>query len=261
MLVEERKEQICDLLNTKKAVRVSELSRRFNVSETTIRHDLDELQDEKKIRRTHGGAVALYPAGRKYVISDLAVKNEAEKKMIAERAYEFIEDNDAVLFDGSSTVLELCKIIAEGNRKDLIIVTNAFSVVTVLNNKKDIRIFHVGGEVRYPINSSVGKIAEETVSGMRVDKVFLGVNGIDTDYGYSITDLDEASVKQKMLRSAKQSFVLADHTKFGASCMAKVADFSGEIDFLITDARMPDFSYDPYEEAVNLIFAVEKSKI
>lgn len=259
MLAEERKEKICNLLNNKKVVRVSELSKRFNVSETTIRHDLDELQDEKKIRRTHGGAVALYPAGIEYVISDLAIENIEAKKMIARKAYDYIEDNDALLFDGSSTVLELCKLIAKGDKKNLIIVTNAFSVVSIMANKKDVRVYHLGGEVKYPINSSLGKITEETISQMRVDKVFLGVNGIDSSYGYSITDMEEAAVKQNMIKSAKQSFVLADHSKFGASCMAKVAEFTDTIDFLITDIMMDDFCYDLYQEAVHLIFCNEKN--
>lgn len=253
MLAEERKNLICDIVNKKKAIKVSELSEMFEITEATVRRDLDELQQEKKIRRTHGGAVALYPAGIGYLISELADIRIEEKRKIAKRAYNFIDDYDALLFDGSSTVLELCKLIAEGDKKGITVVTNAFSVVTVLAKKSDITVIHVGGAVRYVINSSIGKIAEKIIRDIRVDKTFLGVNGIDIEFGYSIPNLDEAALKREMIKSAKQVFILADYTKFGNTYLAKIADFTGEVDFLITDESIENFNYLPYKESVNLI--------
>ena len=82
MLAEERKNFICNIINEKKAVRVSELSKELQITEATVRRDLDELQNEKKIRRTHGGAVALYPAGINYVISELSVERIEEKRLM-----------------------------------------------------------------------------------------------------------------------------------------------------------------------------------
>ncbi|MEF9942422.1 MAG: DeoR/GlpR family DNA-binding transcription regulator [Lachnospiraceae bacterium] len=253
MLAEERQNLICDLVNKKKAVRVSELSKRLDITEATVRRDLDELQQEKKIRRTHGGAVALYPAGINYVIRELAVEHIEEKRIVAKKAYEYIDDMDTLLFDGSSTVLELCKLIAEGDKKGITVVTNAFSVVNILAKRKHISVLHVGGEVHYDLDSSLGKVAENTIGNIRVDKTFLGVNGIDDDYGYSITNLEEAALKQSMIKSAKQVFVLADHTKFGATYLAKIADFEGTIDYLITDQKIQDIEYASYEENVNLV--------
>ena len=179
MLAEERKKVICEIVNRKKAVRVSELSKRLNITEATVRRDLDELQNEKKLRRTHGGAVALYPAGIEYVISELAVEHIEEKRRIARKAYEFIDDHDAVLFDGASTVLELSRLLAAGDKKGIIVLTNALSVVNVLATKKDITVIHLGGEVKYHLNSTVGKMTEERIRDVRVDKTFLGINGVD----------------------------------------------------------------------------------
>lgn len=257
MLAEERKKIICDIVNRKKAVRVADLSRRLSITEATVRRDLDELQNEKKLRRTHGGAVALYPAGGEYVISELAVEHVEEKRRIAKKAYEYIDDDDAILFDGASTVLELCRLLAEGDKKGVVVLTNALSVVNVLSGKKDITVIHIGGEVKYHLNSTVGKIAERAIRDVRVDKTFLGVNGIDLDYGYSITNLDEAAVKKEMIRSAKQTFVLADYSKFGSTYLAKIADVEGQIDFLITDSHAEDFDYSQMEEKVHIIYADE----
>lgn len=258
MLAEERKNLICDIINKKKAVRVSELSKRLDITEATVRRDLDELQSERKIRRTHGGAVALYPAGNNFVIRELAVECIEEKKKIAQKAYEYVDDMDTILFDGSSTVLELCKLIADGEKNGITIVTNAFSAVNILAKRKNISVIHVGGEVYYHLDSSLGKFAENTIKNIRVDKTFLGTNGINEQFGYSITNFAEAAVKQQMIKSAKQVFVLADHTKFGATYLAKIANFSGEVDFLITDQRLADSDYSAYEENVNFIVAGEE---
>jgi len=255
MLAEERQKVICEMVNKKKAVRVSDLSKQLNITEATVRRDLDELQNEKKLRRTHGGAVALYPAGNEYVISELAVENIEEKRRIAQKAYEFIDDYDALMFDGSSTVLELSRALAAGQRKGIIVVTNALSVASVLAVKKDISVIQIGGEVRYHINSTVGKIAERTLRDMRVDKTFIGINGIDVEFGYSITNFDEAAVKKEMLYNAKQSFVLADSSKFGKSFLAKVAEPEGQIDYVITDVKNEDYDYDRMEETVHMVYA------
>lgn len=258
MLAEERKKIICDIVNKKKAVRVSDLSKRLNITEATVRRDLDELQSEKKLRRTHGGAVALYPAGIDYVISELAVEHIEEKREIAKKAYEFIDDYDSILMDGASTVLELSKLLASGSKKDIIVLTNALSVVNVLSIKKDITVMHVGGEVRYNLNSTVGKMAERMIRDLRVDKTFLGVNGIDLEYGYSITNFDEAALKREMIKSAKQTFVLADHSKFGATYLAKIAEAVGEVDFLVTDERIEEFDYAQMAEYVHLVVAKDE---
>lgn len=258
MLAEERKKIICEVVNKKKAVRVSELSKRLSITEATVRRDLDELQNEKKLRRTHGGAVALYPAGLPFVISELAVENIEAKRKIAQKAYEHIDDYDTILVDGSSTVLELSKLLAAGEKKGVIVLTNALSVVNTLSMKKDITVINIGGEVRYNINSTVGEMAVSAIRNLRVDKTFLGVNGIDLEYGFSITNFDEAALKKEMIKSAKQSFVLADHSKFGATYLAKVAEIVGDVDFLITEEKIEDFDYQELEEHLYLISATEE---
>lgn len=257
MLAEERKKIICEMVNKKKSVRVADLSKQLGITEATVRRDLDELQNEKKLRRTHGGALPMYPAAINYVISELAVVRIEEKQKIAGAAYNFIDDNDTIMCDGASTVLELVKLIATGDKRGITVLSNAFGLVNILKDRKDITLMHIGGEVRHHINSTVGKIAEKTIRNLRVDKTFIGINGIDLEYGYSITNFDEAGVKREMIKSAKQSFILADHSKFGDTYLAKVADSEGEVDFLITDQRAENFDYSQMEDKVQIIYAAK----
>ncbi len=258
MLAEERKKIICEIVDRKRAVRVAELSSRLDITEATIRRDLDELQKEHKLRRTHGGAVALYSAGTVGALSNLVVKNIAEKQKIARKAYEYIFDNDTILFDGSSTILELACVLGSENKKNITVLTNSINIVNILSakvNRGEIKVLQIGGQVEYSMNFTIGELAVTTIRNLRVDKTFMGVNGIDLEYGYSITNMEEAMVKKEMLHSAKQSFVLADNTKFGKSYLAKLAELDGEIDYLITDSKAEDFDYEKLEETVHIIYA------
>ncbi len=255
MLAEERKKYICDILNRKKAVRVAELSRQLGITEATVRKDLDDLQGEKKLRRTHGGAIPFYCAAVNYMMSDLLIVHIEEKQSIAKEAYKFIDDNDTVMCDGSTTVLELAKLLVKGEKKELTILTNSVNLVNLLKDCKDITLIQIGGEFRSHNNSTMGKISERTIRDLRVDKSFIGLNGVALGYGYSVTNFDDAAVKREMLKAAKQSFVLADHSKFGDSYLAKVADDEGEVDFLITDKKNETFDYVAMEDKVQIVYA------
>ena len=96
-------------------------------------------------------------------------------------------------------------------------------------------MIHTGGELSSGMNCACGTIAEQTLHQIRVDKCFLGTNGIEPTYGYSTAAFADASVKRHILDASRISFILADHTKFEKSYMAKFADYSGDIDYLITD--------------------------
>ena len=255
MLAEERKKYICDILSRKKAVRVAELSKQLGITEATVRKDLDELQGEKKLRRTHGGAIPFYSAAVNYMMSDLLIVHIEEKQSIAKEAYKFIDDNDTVMCDGSTTVLELAKLLVKDEKKGLTILTNSVNMVNLLKDCKDITLIQIGGEFRSHNNSTMGKISERTIRDLRVDKSFIGLNGVALGYGYSVTNFDDAAVKREMLKAAKQSFVLADNSKFGDSYLAKVADDEGEVDFLITDKKNETFDYVAMEDKVQIVYA------
>lgn len=253
MLAEERKREIIDLVNKNKIMKVTDLSQILSATEATIRRDLDELQDKKKIRRIHGGAISIKPSSIPFLQKDLRTFCIEEKKMIAAKAYDFIDDNDSIILDASTTVLELAKEIARGDKKNLFIITNSFYVVSVLSEKKSIHVFHTGGEVSYNMNFSVGSTAENTLRNLRTDKCFVGTNGIDPQYGFSVPTFDDCAVKRCMIQASKQKFVLADHTKFDDSYIAKFANFTGEVDYLITDLFPANIDRSVYDANVNLL--------
>ncbi len=235
MLAEERKNKIVTIVNKNKFVKVTHLSQVLNTTEATIRRDLDELEKSKRIQRVHGGAVSLRPTNAIFSDTVLSAICIEEKKLIAQKAYNFINHNDSIIFDASTTSLELIKLIAQGSKKNLTIITNSFNALPILSIKKDIQVIHIGGNVDYNMNLSTGPIPETILNNIKADKCFLGANGIDIKYGYSVPTIDDASAKKHMLESSKQNFILADHTKFGETYMHKFADFSGVIDCLITD--------------------------
>ena len=146
-------------------------------------------------------------------------------------------------------------LIAEGNKSGISILTNSFNVVSILHNKNDIKVFHTGGQVGYNMNYSTGFITEKIIRDLRVDKCFIGTNGVDPIYGYSVSTFEDASVKKCMLNASHQRFVLADHTKFGETYMCKYADFSGDVDYLITDSFPENMDREIFESSVNLVVA------
>lgn len=255
MLAEERKRAIRDLVNSHGIVTVAELSKQLNTTEATIRRDLDDLEKQLKIRRVYGGAVSIKSTSRSLSNNELSTLCLAEKKQIAQRAYDFIEENDAILLDASTTVLELTKLIAEGDKRHLSILTNSFYAVDILKQKKDISVIHLGGQVNYSMNYAVGPITESMIRDIRVEKCFIGTNGIDESYGYSVPTFEDACVKKSMLKASKQKFVLADHTKFGDAYVGKFANFTGDINYLITDLLPNNIDIEVINASVKLIIA------
>ncbi len=253
MLAEERRKKILDMLNRNTVVKVADLSRELSATEATIRRDLEELQRKKCLRRIHGGATLPSPSSKPLSRSQLMVLCQREKQMIARKAYEFIAENDAILLDSSTTVLELAKLIASGSTPNITVITNSFYAVTLLAQNRLVKVIHTGGQVTYEMEYSTGVITRNMLADVRVDKCFLGANGIDPGFGYSVPTLDDADVKKAMIAAAKQTFVLADHTKIGESFMARFADFAGPVDYLITDSLPVSIESKPYETHVTLI--------
>ena len=239
MLPEERKHVILQIINERKAARVADLSSALNITEATVRRDLDELQSEHKIRRTHGGALSIYPSAHEWNVQELVQEPQEEKRAIAAKAYEFIDDNDTLIMDNSTTVRALVGLLKTKRKKRLTVITTSFTIVSDLIGTPDYEIIHAGGSVRVNTNGTLGPIAERTLADLRADKTFLGVNGISADFGYSVPHSYEASLKMRMIRSARQTLILADHSKFDKSYLCKVAPIDG-VDYLITDRISPE---------------------
>ena len=255
MLAEERRTIILEKLALQNVVKVRDLSKELGATEVTIRHDLDELERSRQLRRVHGGAALLSEQVQKNrsARSDMTVKHQEEKMAIAQEALPMINDNDTILMDASTTVHQLGLLIGEKDYQNLTVITNSILLANALLGKKNLRIIHLGGEIDHIMGFSFGLVARNALSRIRVDKCFLGANGVDPKFGYSVPVMEDAEIKQCMLESAKQRIILADHSKFGESFMGRFAPFHGVIDYLITDEVPKWQNKSVYKENVRLI--------
>lgn len=232
MYSEERKMKILEYINKKSRASVQELSSIFDVSESTIRRDLQELEDAKLLRRTHGGAVSLQSVNFEPTFQEKEDKFRLEKEAIAARAVEFVQEGDTILLDSGTTILHLAKKLKKFSR--LTIVTNALNFAQEFQDVQGIDVVLLGGMLRKETLALVGPLAEQSLSKLRVDKAFIATNGIDGVEGLTTPNMIEAATKRKMIKTAKQVILLTDHSKVGKVAFAKFADLK-EIDKCIID--------------------------
>lgn len=238
MFMEERKAQILDYLRHMSRASVQDLSSHFNVSDSTIRRDLKELEETDSIQRTHGGAILSQTVSFEPAMREKEKNYTAEKKAIAKKAAEFIHSGDAILLDSGTTTYELVKELKTFSH--LSIVTNSIVIIQELAHIPGMDVMLLGGNLRRETSALVGPFAEQSLSMIRVDKAFIGTNGIDLEEGIITTpNLTEARIKRLMITNARQTILLADHSKIGKVNFAKVADLS-EIDVCISDHHVQD---------------------
>lgn len=235
MLLEERHQTIINLLESESSVRVADLRDRFDVSEMTIRRDLYMLERKGLLRRVHGGAVNT--RGRSYeppYLSRAALNREA-KERIGQAAANLVQDGDSITLDVGTTTLEMAHHLQSKN--NLTLVTPSLHIAYTLSQHPNIRLILTGGILRPGELSLVGNMSERTFDDFFVDKLFLGIGGIDISAGLTEFNLEDALVKKAMVNSAKEIVVLADSSKFEQIAFAYVAPI-GVIDHIVTDTSL-----------------------
>jgi DeoR family transcriptional regulator, aga operon transcriptional repressor len=234
MIAEERRAILVQKLSTIGYVEVSELASQMGVSGITLRRDLSELEDEGICVRVRGGAIRRDQGVTLELPYELKKsQNLSEKKRIGEKAAEFVEPGDTIIVDAGSTTYELA--LALLSKKRIAVVTNDLYISVKLASNPDINLICTGGTARSHVFSLQGFQAEDFISGLRVDKTFLGADAIHTDRSISNVNLDEVPLKRAMVKAAKQVFLLADSTKFEKTGFAKVCSLS-DIHIIITDS-------------------------
>lgn len=228
----ERKSKILELIKENQRVDVQALNKILQVSESTIRRDLKELEESNLLKRTHGGAIALNNVNFEPTFSEKEISNSELKKAIAEKAIEMIGEGDVILLDSGTTMLYLAKELKRFRK--LTVVTNAISIAQELQCFEGVEVIMLGGSLRKGILSLVGPFAEQILSLLHVDKAFIATNGIHAEEGLSTPNVDEASIKRKMIASAKETILLADSSKVGVVNLVKFAALS-DINLFITD--------------------------
>ncbi|ADY28621.1 DeoR family transcriptional regulator [Cellulophaga geojensis KL-A] len=228
-----RHQIILDILAREKHVEVVDLCEQLNVSAVTIRKDLRLLEEKGLLFRTHGGASLENPYINERAVGEKEKISVEEKKGIAQTASTLIDENDSIMIASGTTVQALAKFIEP--KKKLTVITSSLHVVLHLIHNKDIQILQLGGYVRHSSASVIGNYAVQILDNISCSKFFLGVDGIDLEYGLSTSSLEEAQLNKKMLGAAQKIIVLADSSKFGKKSFAKICNLD-QIDEIITDS-------------------------
>lgn len=238
MLVAERYEKIVRLVNERGSIRVSELSELCQVTEETIRRDLDRLEMAGRLRRSHGGAVSVkdQPQQPEIPYAEREITYAEEKKRIADEAIKRIAPKDRILLDASSTAWYMAARMPD---IPLTVLTNSIKVATELASKERIEVISTGGILAQRSLSFVGPLAERSLDAYHVDKAFLSCKGIHLERGISESNELQARIKNRMVGMADQVILLADASKFGVQAFTHVADLA-DIDAIITDKRLDE---------------------
>ena len=231
LVPEQRLEQILDLLSTMSFASISDLAASLNVSEMTIRRDLDKLESKGHIRRTHGGVVSESKTQIELDYITRQKRQSQEKDIIGKLASGLVEDGQSVFVDAGTTTLSMAKYLKKF--RNIKVITNSLPVQTeFLDN--NIEIFLIGGRVLTHTLSLVGTLAQENLSTMRFDWAFLGTGGIDLKRGLTHSTMEEIPIKRAAAASANKVVVLVDSTKFGYNALSQIMPISS-VQYIVTD--------------------------
>jgi DeoR family fructose operon transcriptional repressor len=241
----ERRQEIASLVEHEGRSDVGALATRFGVTRETIRRDLTELEQQRVIRRVHGGAISVSRFRSEPAIAEKAETMAAEKAAIAEAAVSFIPEAGSVLLDAGTSTLALARVFPE---RELTVFTHSVAVALELASKEGLQLYVIGGRVRTRTLANVDDWALRELATLRVDVAFVGTNGLSVERGLSTPDPAEAAVKRAICVAAAQTVVLADHTKLEQESAVRFAAID-EFDVLVSDRGLDAFARRALERA------------
>ncbi|WP_078544518.1 DeoR/GlpR family DNA-binding transcription regulator [Litchfieldia alkalitelluris] len=241
MLVAERHQKIVEIVNEKLSVRVSELSQIFGVTEETIRRDLEKLEKENLLQRSHGGAVSVKKEETEIPYLEREITNATEKRKIAVEAVRLIFPGDQIVLDASTTAWYMAKELPD---MPLSVITNSIKVALELSKKEQIKVISTGGMLLPESLSYVGPLAERSLQMYHVNKAFISCKGVHLNAGLSDANEWQALLKKQMMQISDETILMVDSTKFGTRTFVQVAGLD-EVDQVITDSNI---SHDYVEE-------------
>lgn len=237
MLAIERRREILSKLSLDGKVIVSELAREFNVTEETIRRDLEKLDHDGLASKTYGGAVSRQNSTLDLPYSIRENANVEEKQAIADKVAELIGDGERIMVDSSSTSLYIIKKLKE--KRNLTIITNSVKILLELAEKQNWTILSTGGMLKKGALALNGSSAEKMISSYHVDTVILSCKGIDASLGITDSNENDSIIKQAMIASAERRILAIDSEKFDKKSFVKICSFS-DIDVIATDKEPPE---------------------
>ncbi len=235
--ITERHQHIINKLQQEGSVTVLDLCRELNVSSVTIRKDLKLLEDKNLLFRTHGGGTLHNPYTVDKPVNEKEKIRSPEKTRIGLAAASLIEADDCIIIASGTTVLALAKNIhPKGN---LTVVTAALNVALELIRYPEIEVIQLGGLLRKSSSSVTGPYSEKILGDLSCNKLFLGVDGIDIEFGLTTTNAMEAHLNRKMIGTAQRTIVLADSTKFGKRGFGRICGLE-DVEQIITDSGVSE---------------------
>jgi DeoR family transcriptional regulator of aga operon len=211
------------------------------VSSVTIRKDLKLLEDKNLLFRTHGGGTLSNPYTVDRHVNEKEKIRSGEKRDIGSFAASLIEPNDCIIIASGTTVLSLARSIKP--KSGLTVITAALNVATELNHHPEVEVLVLGGLLRKSSSSATGSYAEKILDDFSCSKLFLGVDGIDVEFGLTTTNVMEAQLNRKMIRAAQKTIVLADSSKFGKRGFGRICGLE-DVEQIITDKGISDHMAD-----------------
>lgn len=260
MLLIERQQQILKYLEKNRKATTNELSELLGVSATTIRTDLNRMDKEKLLTKTHGGAVYLDHSGdkkeltgRAYFFHERALENQAEKEAIANEAVRLVEDHMCIFLDASSTAYTLGMKLT--GFTELTVVTNGINLALALKDIAGITVILTGGIVTSASSSIEGLLGADLLGKIHTDIAFVSARGFSLENGLTDFSIYEADLKRMCLKASAKTVALIDHTKFDTTSISSYASVD-DINLVITDNGLSDSTREIYEQAgIDLMLA------
>ncbi|MDZ4159450.1 MAG: DeoR/GlpR family DNA-binding transcription regulator [Anaerolineaceae bacterium] len=240
MLKGERQREILKVIENHNQVHVNELAQRFAVSAMTIRRDLEELHQKGMIQRIHGGAVTWSDGHKRHEppVFERASEHQAEKRQIAKKVAGMVKEGEKIFLGSGTTTLAIAEELA--NRRNLTVLTNAITIVNCLVPAPGITVIVLGGFLRRMEMSLIGHFTESALENLRVDKVIIGIRGIDPVHGLTSDNMQELFTDQAILRISKTIIVAADYSKFCHIAAIRTAPITAVTKFVTDQKTSPD---------------------
>ena len=229
-----------NLLNQKAELSVKEISGMLHVSDMTVRRDLDALERQGTIRRTHGGAVLLDPGTSvrdPYVLGEQTTKHAREKNLIGIKAASLVRPNETIFLDSGSTTPFIAKHLSPD--PPITVLCYTFTNALEFYPRKNTNLILLGGFLHRDSNIFHSVENRALISNTRADKAFISTGGLDSELGLTTYFYYEADIKREMIRSARRIILVTDSTKFGKISITHFAGLD-EIDTIITDEGIPE---------------------
>jgi DeoR family transcriptional regulator of aga operon len=236
----ERRREITTMIRARGSVQVAALSDMFNVSMQTIRKDLHYLEERGVATRAYGGAISteVVNAPVEPAIETKRVSHTEAKERVGRLAAGMVGPGESIMLDSGTTTLQIARFLPDD--EDLTVVTNDFDILTVLTQKRKIKIVMLGGELRRRNMAFYGAQTVAALDDLLLDKLFLGVDGLDIERGVTTHHEPEAQLNRRMVETAREVIAVTDASKFGKICLHRIIDVA-DLDALITDTGAPAY--------------------